>query len=926
MRTFFKYPALIVAVITVITIFFGFQLPNAEMNNNNIRFVPEDDPALLVAEEIDDIFGSSLFILVGLEHKYGTIFDPLFLQRIGEYTQFIKERCEIVGDIDSIMEADYITASGDSIVVENLVPLDFTGTPGEIAALRGKLRSWDMYDRSLVSDDFSSTQILIPLTIESEEAGSELVTGTFHTICGAAHEMFDDIARVYVAGLPVISSTINEATHNDLVYLIPMVILVVLVVLFFSFRHLTAVLLPLITVLVAVIWSIGAMPLFGVKLSILSTVLPVILVAVGSAYGIHVITHYMEDMDKRGPSLSKEEHRELVFTLLRKIGKPVLLAALTTFAGFVSFCFTSVPPIREFGYFSSFGVVASFSVAIILIPALLLIRGPQPMKIGAARTPEQSAGTKGVEVAGGAAGNLNQIIDEAAARQDSLNEALAGTLLSVTRKKRLVLFTAGIVTVISIFGLTKVIIDNVYLEYFKEGTDVRRSDRFIRDKFGGSKLVNVVVEADDSAVLLMPEVLGAIDGLQKYLQDRVPGVGKVMGFTDLIKRTNQVFNADESPEGIRAAGTDTREDLSGEFGFGDLGFGDFGAGTPARDGAAAGHPPGERGAASPGSAGSGESRGNAESVPPAARGLPPPTTAVDMALLDRAADAPTMSAADLVWAAKRLVNYQGASYYEIPADPARYGKRDTTELSTLVSNYLVLLSGSSGKYANDSLEPTAVRMAIQLKTTGDADTKAALALIEEYIDANIPDTVRVRIGGPALVDSSLSRLVVDSQIVSVVVSILMVFVIIALSNMSLTAGLVGILPLFVSILVNFAVMGFLGIKLNLGTSLVASVSVGIGIDYAIHFIEAYKREYRASDRGFLRRTFATSGKAIIINAVSVGAGFAVLVFSQFVILAHLGLLMALTMFTSALISLTMIPALLLMIKPKFIYGRPGTPR
>jgi predicted RND superfamily exporter protein len=883
------------------------------MNNNNIRFVPGNDPALLVSEEIDDTFGSSLFILVGLEHTYGTVFDPVFLQRIKEYTTYIDRECEIVGDIDSLMETDYITASGDSIVVENLVPRDFTGRPEEIAALRGKLRSWDLYDRSLVSDDFTATQILIPLEIESEDAGSKLVMSTFRTIRGAAHEMFDDIAKVYVAGLPVISSTISEATHNDLVYLIPLVILVVLGVLFFSFRHLTAVLLPLITVLIAVTWSIGAMPLFDVKLSILSTVLPVILVAVGSAYGIHVITHYMEDLGRGGLPLSKAEHRELVFNLLRKIGKPVLLAALTTFAGFISFCFTSVPPIREFGYFSSFGVAASFGVAITLIPALLLIRGPKPMNGGAASeaaaagTTAAAAGTVGTTAAGGTAGD--------APRRDSLNEALTDSLLVIARKKRLILSAACMVTVIAFFGLVRVIVDNVYVEYFKTGTDVRRSDRFIRDKFGGSKVVNVVVEADDSAVLLMPEVLGAMDGLQRYLRDRVPGVGKVMGFTDLIKRTNQVFNADESPEGIRAARTETHEDSSGEFGFGNFGFGDFGFDTPAHDEKApeTSSAKGESGTALP------RDEGRDPSLQ---------TTALDIALLDKAADSPVMSAAELVWAAKKLVNYQGASYYEIPSDPARYGKKDPAELSTLVSNYLVLLSGSSSKYANDSLEPTAIRMALQLKTTGDANTKAVLSQVEDYIDANFPDTVRVRIGGPAMVDGSLSRLVVQSQIISVGVSILMVFVIISLSNKSAIAGLVGILPLSISILIDFAVMGFLGIKLNMGTSLVASVSVGIGIDYAIHFIEAYKREYRAGNRGFLRRTFATSGKAIIINAVSVGAGFAVLVFSQFIILTHLGLLMTLTMFTSALISLTVIPALLMLIKPRFIYGPPilGQPR
>jgi predicted RND superfamily exporter protein len=107
--------------------------------------------------------------------------------------------------------------------------------------------------------------------------------------------------------------------------------------------------------------------------------------------------------------------------------------------------------------------------------------------------------------------------------------------------------------------------------------------------------------------------------------------------------------------------------------------------------------------------------------------------------------------------------------------------------------------------------------------------------------------------------------------------------------------------------------------------MVASVSVGIGIDYTIHYIEAFKREYRAAWRSghtedeFLMRVYATSGKAIIINALSVGMGFAVLLFSQFIMLGDFGLLIAITMATSALTSLTLIPILLLFFKPKFIY-------
>jgi predicted RND superfamily exporter protein len=102
--------------------------------------------------------------------------------------------------------------------------------------------------------------------------------------------------------------------------------------------------------------------------------------------------------------------------------------------------------------------------------------------------------------------------------------------------------------------------------------------------------------------------------------------------------------------------------------------------------------------------------------------------------------------------------------------------------------------------------------------------------------------------------------------------------------------------------------------------MVAAVSVGIGIDYTIHYMESYKREYLAvKGKGdFLWKTFASSGKAILINAVSVGAGFAVLLFSQFIMLRHLGLLIALTMASSALVSLTVIPVLLSAFNPEFI--------
>src|SRR5215469_515101 len=109
MQKLYKYPWLIVAVIAVITVFFGLQLPRAELENNNLRFVPGNDPALETSRWIDEQFGSSFFILIGLERPYGTVFDREFLDCIREYTLAIED-IPIVRAITSLISADYISS------------------------------------------------------------------------------------------------------------------------------------------------------------------------------------------------------------------------------------------------------------------------------------------------------------------------------------------------------------------------------------------------------------------------------------------------------------------------------------------------------------------------------------------------------------------------------------------------------------------------------------------------------------------------------------------------------------------------------------------------------------------------------------------------------------------------------------------------
>ncbi|MDR2807543.1 MAG: MMPL family transporter [Spirochaetaceae bacterium] len=881
MEKLLKHPKLIVAVVSLITVFFALQLFNVELDNNNFRFVPREDEARITSAYIDDTFGSSLFILVGLEREYGTIFDAPFLRRMQEYIQKI-EGIEVVGSINSIMSTDYITGSGDAISVEKLVDDDFSGTEEEIALLKTRLLSWNMYERSLISDDFTATQIYIPINATIENAGNSEVVSSFLSIRDIAREMFSGYATVYVAGMPVLSSAVNEAMSADLKLLVPLVIVVLLVVIFIPLKNIELVFLSLLGVLVAAIWSIGAMPLFGVKLSVITTIIPVVLIAVGNSYGLHVIIHYMEGTGKDFALMTREEHRAFITALMHKVINPIFLATLTTLVSFISFCFTKVIPIREFGAFAAFGVLSSFIVAIVLIPAILILRGPKAFRSAKKKTKSSST-------------------------QQKLNESVANLMFNIVQRKRTVLFITALISIVCAFGVSKIIIDNVFVEYFKADSDVVKSEKFIRSKFGGSKILSVVVQAESSEITLHPDTLSAIDGLNTFLIERVPEVGKVMGFTDLIKRINQVFNVGEDPRGLKstyASSGDSAvfsEESFGSFGadaFDEGSFGFFGEET--------------------------EDFAIEElwDEPEADEAAPPLGADELIALFANAGSLHrSMNVSELLWELKRLTNYEGAAYYEIPASLSKYGKRSAEELQILVSNYLVLLAGNISEYANDPLEPTAIRTTVQLRTQGQVDTDRASEQIRRYVEANFPKNVSVVIGGTAAVEGSLNTRIVNSLWTAIIIAVVSLFCIIAWVNRSIAAGFVSIVPLSILILINMGIMGFTGIKLNIGTALISSLTLGIGIDYTIHFLEAYKHEYRSGSEDFLRAAYRTSGLAIITDGVSTGLGFAVLILSNFTMLGQFGLLTAIAILLSSLVGLIVVPALLLVLKPKFIAGR-----
>lgn len=879
MKKIIKYPVAVVIVISIITIFLGYNIKNVVIDNDSMNFLPKENPTRIAIDQSEAIFGSSDNLSVGVEAKRGSIFTVEALGVIDKLTKEI-ELLRTVDKVKSITNSDFIDGVDGSVVVSDLIE-DFTGTEDDVKQLKNKILSWDVYHDLLISNDFSASQLIVTLDKDLDIDGK---IETYNKIKEMTKSIESSNFNYHIAGISAINVLLSTNMQSDLRLLIPVVILILLIALFLSFRRLSGIVLPMLTVFISTTWTIGLMGLLGIPLSMLGIIIPVLMMAVGSAYGIHVISHYYDDVKEFQGELTRDAHSNIIYKSLSYVKKPIFLAGITTIAGFASLSVSTVIPMRNFGIFTAVGIIFALVIALTLIPVLLVFN-------------YRSASRKKSGL------NNNE--------KNSMESALSFYYDSFGKRKYLILFFTVIVLLFSALGTRKLIVDNSIIEYFKTDTHIRKSDRFLKEKFSGTDSFDIIISGEGAGV--DPVLLKEMDNLSNYLKDEYPEVSKIISFTDTVKRINQVMHVEGDDEslGFDDEFSESNEDYEDsdfssfysedEEEYDDSSFSSF----YIEDDAEAAE----------------EDEISIQSENPKYGNL---TGDNYMELLSKAyanSDYPDISASDLMNLLKKETNYKGYSYFEIPENPAKYGHDEISDLSDLLSQYYSMtgrLEGFIGE-SDDFLEPENIKMTIMINSNGNKFVRELEPVIENYIDTYFPKGYDIRLAGTALAMDATTQLVTSSAMNSVMLSLLIVFIILSIAYKSVFAGLFGIVPLGFTVLFNYGLMGIFGIKLDMSTAMVGSIAIGIGIDYTIHFISSYNKfsKIETSEHTVTKKSLMSSGKAIIFNALSVAAGFIVLVKSNFNPLMYLGVLITITMLISSMASLTIMPALLNIFKPKF---------
>ena len=560
---------------------------------------------------------------------------------------------------------------------------------------------------------------------------------------------------------------------------------------------------------------------------------------------------------------------------------------------------------HSFAIFTAIGVGISLLLAIVFIPACLLSKSIKKINTKKSKVVELSEKVK------------SRIEHQFKRRHGKTGEETSGnTMYSIYRffcgtRPRLILFTIVIVAA-SVIGLRHLKIDTALVNYFPEECDMRQDIKYVDKQFAGTNSVYFNISGENPGDMKNPEILKAVDDMQDYLAERHEGIGKIVSFTTFVKRINQVWFAPDLTMGTGTMEPDLADDFGfgsddfgfDDFGFGgdDFGFGDFGDETEGTDLPADFVDP------------------NVEY----ANKLKQIATVEDV--LNMLSDAYVKAGGKyatvekMVDVIEREYNYNGKAYYEIPSDPAKYPVVSKEDLEGVIDGYLTLLSGSLDRFLDDEMNPQVMRVTCQLRNHSTQETGEIIADAKDYAAKHFPAGYTIEATGAGEMEYTMTNMIVSSQISSLLISLISVFIIITLSFHSGWAGLLGAIPLALSILLNYMTMGFAGINLDLVTSIIASVAVGVGIDYTIHFLTTYKEERAKTDDldEVTKQTFVKSGHGIVTNALAVGFGFLVLCFSKFVVLRYIGILVAIVMFTSSFLAMTIIPGVLNEFNPKFI--------
>ncbi len=487
-----RYRWIILTSVVLLTAFFGYQLKNIQVDSNVINSLPANDTIVQLFKHVGKTFGGNQMGMIILESD--NVFEPKTLNNIIQITDTLQHTNDI-SSVTSLTNVMNYNITENNFQIGNLInDNNWPKNHQEAVKLRNSITSNKMYRGNLVSADGKATMIIF---FFKNGVDDQTISREVKTKIDALH--LPD--KIYYGGSSFMTTYVSDVISTDLIKLIPIAFLVMALVLFLSFRSFRGVTLPLLTAGLAIVWALGVFVLMGLKLSMVSNNVPIIILAVGTAYTIHILNRVNQCKDS---NLKNAIIKSLTLMIV-----PVSLTALTTMIGFLSFVFGAyLGLIRDFGFLAALGTFFSALLAIFFVPALLAVLPDHRNK---------KIGTKHL-------GDKSFMVEY-------ILKPL--TNLIFHHPNRVALFW-GLLMAISIVGIFHIKRNTSVSDYFKKNHPATLAENIMREKFGGSKVVFVDFRGD----MQSPSVLKKMLATEKYMK-KSPYITSTNSIADIIAKMNE---------------------------------------------------------------------------------------------------------------------------------------------------------------------------------------------------------------------------------------------------------------------------------------------------------------------------------------------------------------------------------------------------
>jgi predicted RND superfamily exporter protein/CRP-like cAMP-binding protein len=471
-----------------------------EIDPSANRLLSEDNEARVFYDRIRRMFGSDETLVITLTSD--DIFTADTFHRIDRITRRIED-LESVHHVSSLTNALDIRSIDDGLDIAPFME-NVTDDPASIDEVRRRVLGNPVYAGSLVSKAGDATALVVHFLDISDR---QFIRSGLHRDISAIVEEERGDNTAWLTGAPHFKVAIIEILIHDLIWTPPLITLILAIILAISFRSVLGVVTPLLTVGFGVIISLGLITALGYSLSMISVLVPPLLMILGLSYSVHVVAEYHHNRHKT------DDRIELVRTTLREVLLPVVLTGLTTIAGFLALIANPISAVREFGILSTIGVLVITLLSITFTPALLMLldRG-QP-----------AAGR--VHASGARA--FDRFVDRIA-------------LFDLNNRTRI--FTlSGVLFAAALLGMSNIRVSTDFMDSFAPDSEVRQSFEVVNDKLGGANPLYIVVEGIRPNAFKEPENLLVLRELQDWLEAQ-PQIGGTTSIADYLMLVNQAFN------------------------------------------------------------------------------------------------------------------------------------------------------------------------------------------------------------------------------------------------------------------------------------------------------------------------------------------------------------------------------------------------